>query len=418
MVPAGIILMWSGTNVSIPSGWLRETTLDSKYPKATAASVNPNVTGGTATHSHTSAGHTHTMSSHSHTVSIPQWNDSTTGDNSNPLDLTGTHNHPDFVVTGPSGGSLQSTAPTWQAIASDPAFYSPIFIKSNYGFLQDGIIGLWATASGIPAGWALCDGTNGTPDMRNKYLNGASVGADAGATGGTFNHSHTIDHTHTANAHTHNGTTSSSTSGYLRQNEANDSNKSYLNHTHSTTLDGTVDTLAAYTGSSGSGDTIEPGYKKLAAIKNLSGGINKPKRIIGMWLGTLATIPAGWFLCDGTNGTQDMRSYHIKIANLLSEIGNIGGSNTHSHTSASHQHASSGTHNHTGSTGNDGGTGKAGLGGHGTTPSHTHSLSGVTGTSASYSTDNLDSISANGEPLFRTVAFIQYRFIKGMTQII
>lgn len=38
-----------------------------------------------------------------------------------------------------------------------------------------GVIALWSgTVDTIPSGWALCDGTNGTPDLRNRFILGAS----------------------------------------------------------------------------------------------------------------------------------------------------------------------------------------------------------------------------------------------------
>ena len=47
-----------------------------------------------------------------------------------------------------------------------------------------GMITLWSGAIGaIPALWALCDGTNGTPDLRNRFVMGAGTTA-VGATGG------------------------------------------------------------------------------------------------------------------------------------------------------------------------------------------------------------------------------------------
>ena len=56
----GVIFIWTGTNASIPAGWERVTSLDSKYPKAiTNTSTEPNTTGGSDTHSH-SATATHT----------------------------------------------------------------------------------------------------------------------------------------------------------------------------------------------------------------------------------------------------------------------------------------------------------------------------------------------------------------------
>ena len=40
-------------------------------------------------------------------------------------------------------------------------------------FLPKGIILAWnGTASDIPTGWALCDGNNGTPDLRHRFIFG------------------------------------------------------------------------------------------------------------------------------------------------------------------------------------------------------------------------------------------------------
>jgi microcystin-dependent protein len=48
-----------------------------------------------------------------------------------------------------------------------------------------GIIAEWGGAIGsIPTGWALCDGTNGTPDLRDKFLVGAGRAYNVGVTGG------------------------------------------------------------------------------------------------------------------------------------------------------------------------------------------------------------------------------------------
>lgn len=53
----------------------------------------------------------------------------------------------------------------------------------------------------IPAGWALCDGTNGTPDLRDKFIKGSADTVDPGVTGGALTHNHggaTANHTLTA----------------------------------------------------------------------------------------------------------------------------------------------------------------------------------------------------------------------------
>ena len=58
--------------------------------------------------------------------------------------------------------------------------------------LTTGIIALWSGAVGaIPAGWTLCDGTAGTPDLRDNFVVGAGSTYAPDANGGTVNHTHT-----------------------------------------------------------------------------------------------------------------------------------------------------------------------------------------------------------------------------------
>jgi len=52
--------------------------------------------------------------------------------------------------------------------------------------IPSGVISLWSGASNaIPAGYALCDGTNSTPDLRNRFVVGAGSTHAVGATGGS-----------------------------------------------------------------------------------------------------------------------------------------------------------------------------------------------------------------------------------------
>ena len=54
-----------------------------------------------------------------------------------------------------------------------------------------GAILMWhGLLSAIPAGWVLCDGANGTPDLRDKFVKGTSAGQNPGNTGGNLTHTH------------------------------------------------------------------------------------------------------------------------------------------------------------------------------------------------------------------------------------
>jgi microcystin-dependent protein len=54
------------------------------------------------------------------------------------------------------------------------------------GGIPLGVIIMWSgSLSSIPAGWALCDGTNGTPDLRDRFILSVSAGQNPGGTGGS-----------------------------------------------------------------------------------------------------------------------------------------------------------------------------------------------------------------------------------------
>ena len=76
------------------------------------------------------------------------------------------------------------------------------------GITPIGGIILWSgSTASIPSGWALCDGNNGTPDLRNKFIVGAGSTYNVNATGGSAD-AIVVSHTHgsgtlSAADHTH-----------------------------------------------------------------------------------------------------------------------------------------------------------------------------------------------------------------------
>ena len=90
------------------------------------------------------------------------------------------------------------------------------------------------------------------------------------------------------------------------------------------------------------------------SISNL--GVGVPRGAIIMWSGLIASIPTGWVLCNGTNGTPDLRDRFIVGAGSTYGVGETGGSKdavvvSHTHTQNAHTHTAStnstGAHTHT-----------------------------------------------------------------------
>jgi len=69
---------------------------------------------------------------------------------------------------------------------------------------------------------------------------------------------------------------------------------------------------------------------------------NTPSGIISMWSGSIATIPTGWYLCDGNNGTPDLRGRFIVGAGGAYNPADNGGvasiDTRHVHTGPNHRH--------------------------------------------------------------------------------
>ena len=81
--------------------------------------------------------------------------------------------------------------------------------------------------------------------------------------------------------------------------------------------------------------------KRLVSVPyalNASSGI--PHGVIVMWSGSQASIPTGWALCDGQNGTPNLKDRFVIAAGNTYAIGSNGGSATknlsHTHTTGNH----------------------------------------------------------------------------------
>lgn len=139
------------------------------------------------------------------------------------------------------------------------------FVHQNSS-MPAGCIVLWSgSVVSIPSGWYLCNGSNGTPDLRNRFVVGAGSTYAVGATGGSAD-AITVSHTHTFNAttsgvgdHTHSlfGSSSGTTgTGAFENRVPSGSRTSGAAGAHDHTVSGTTDSQ----GASGTNANLPPYY--------------------------------------------------------------------------------------------------------------------------------------------------------------
>ena len=76
----------------------------------------------------------------------------------------------------------------------DSAGAKAIVGNTEYFMVPKGGIIIWSgSVNDIPAGWVLCDGSNGTPDLRDRFVLGAGNNYAVGAKAGEETHTLTID---------------------------------------------------------------------------------------------------------------------------------------------------------------------------------------------------------------------------------
>jgi hypothetical protein len=101
------------------------------------------------------------------------------------------------------------TAPTASAATNTTQLATTAFVQTALASaFSSGMIMMWSgTIATIPTGWVLCNGSNGTPDLRNRFVIGAhsdsagvaysTVTGSNTQTGGTKD-AINVSHTHTA----------------------------------------------------------------------------------------------------------------------------------------------------------------------------------------------------------------------------
>ena len=117
----------------------------------------------------------------------------------------------DDLLDGTTAIKPNLTAGQWKvggtAVTSTAAELNLLDGKTAQDFFPSGGIIIWSgSAASIPSGWFLCDGANGTPNLRDRFVVGAGSTYAVGDTGGaatiTLSTSDIPSHTHTFSATT------------------------------------------------------------------------------------------------------------------------------------------------------------------------------------------------------------------------
>lgn len=168
-------------------------------------------------------------------------------------------------VTGNSILTGAATATTPANGTSNTQLATTAFVQNSLiNALPSGVIVMWSgSIASIPTGWFLCNGANGTPDLRNRFIAGAGNSYAVGATGGSTD-AIVVSHTHTATSsvtdpghfHTYNGTS------FIADYFGSGSNaaSSVSNNTGSAVTGISVSTTVNSTGTSGSNANLPPYY--------------------------------------------------------------------------------------------------------------------------------------------------------------
>lgn len=166
------------------------------------------------------------------------------------------------------------TAPTASAGTNTTQVATTAFVIANA--VPSGLISMWSgTIASIPTGWVLCNGSNSTPDLRNKFIIGAhsdtagvaySTITGSNTTSGGTKDAITVSHTHTATStvtdpgHLHSFVATQQTSGTNLSGGSAAVNPSVTSNTATAVTGITVATTIATAGSSGTDANLPPYY--------------------------------------------------------------------------------------------------------------------------------------------------------------
>lgn len=410
-IPDDLILGWPSTVATIPSGWSRVTALDGFYPRGSSGTGAPSVTGGSSSHAHSTPSHIHVIGAHTHDLggSTGSSNSSTTSarfNGASQAQADQPHTHVRQANTGNSAAANSGSAsPGTNVENNTPATRDVIWIQSDGAQTSYpiGVLG-WATES--VSGWESDASSSG------RFLKGAAAAGNGGASTGAATHSHTVElHIHSGINHIHpiGGTGLSNPASSTEAGSGSSEPRWLPRHGHPMTVSSSNSgSLSSSNGGTTGQAGLDPPNRRLRVLRNTGGGIQT--RIIGLYTGTVAALDPLMTLCNGSNGTPDMRTWFARDVGSDS-VNSTGGAETHTHSVPTHTHEI-GTHVHDTTVGVSTSTSfeapTSGSLGDSPTTGHTHS-SGNTDPATPSRTNNGEGTtgSAGNVPVYKEVHFVR-----------
>lgn len=365
---------------AIPNHYLHECRLDNKYATGIPNTcTNPGCCVGATTHTHNTpaGGHGHCGvtggSGHTHTGTSSASGGDPFGGWQNDWQYAAS-GHAHQVTSSPTAPNFTtncSGAHTHNCNSNDPDHktiryirYNPSSLPLRENSMGDATVFWKKNLSCIPSHLTL-DGSHFDKFIKQT----ANQCTNPGTTGGSNNHTHNCQgtHTHTVTgaAHTHGGASIGSATVTGGTNPAPVQGLVPAGHAHPNSASFACSGAFCTTSGGASvqhnhgSDVNDPAYHTLALLSQNNVSIRKGGLIkcgIGMWLEPNSCIPNCFVIADGTNCTPNLLSKYVRvIPDGCTNPGTTGGTN------CNHSHSTQGAHTHTVSLG------------------HTHSLSGSLG---------------------------------------
>ena len=174
-----------------------------------------------------------------------------------------------------------SDSPTFTGVPTVPtaAFGTNTAQIANTAYVNgmfSGIIVMWSgSIASIPVGWYLCNGSNGTPDLRNRFVVGAGSTYAVGATGGSADAT-LVSHSHSASSsssvsdpgHTHTVASSAGTGGGAAGDGVQQKFGSMTTSSSATGISVSTSTSISTVGSSATNANLPPYYALAYIMKS------------------------------------------------------------------------------------------------------------------------------------------------------